>query len=198
MISVRKATDLFLISMDPNYLAFGTFQPTKSSRIMKHILIPCMLLCMLNATGQSNDVVIPSADALQASVGSDLVALNTHFAGTANFQIDKRQRLVVDYLASGKPYRTDVVYIEFLDAATCSYNAEEKTLTLQCQDERSKCIDKEIHKTGVISPTGRMSLPLPSSDPTGEKAKGLLVKLVDDKQNEQLTRLAETNTRPKR
>lgn len=162
---------------------------------MKQTLLPIALLIGLNAAAQEASVSIPTSEALQATVTNDLTALNTHYQGLVAFKIDKRDRLVADYLEGGSPYRTDVAYFDFLDATACAYNAEEKTVTLQCQDERSKCIDKEIHKTRIISPTGRMNLPIPAGDANGEKARALISKLVEDKQNEQLTRLAEVNTR---
>ncbi len=162
---------------------------------MKHIIVPFALVLSLSATAQQAGTTIPTSEELQTAVAADLSALNAHYHGLASFRIDKRDRLVADYMQDGSPYRTDIAYFDFLDASTCSYNAEEKTLMLQCQDERSKCIDKEIHKTRVISPTGRMNLPIPSGDEQGAKARTLLAKLVEDKQNEQLTRLAEVNTR---
>lgn len=162
---------------------------------MKYALLPCLLLATTLVNAQGNAGQEPTADALEASVIQDLAALNAHFNGIASFRIDKRDRLIADYTNGGSAYRTDIAYFDFLDASTCAYNEEEKTLTLQCQDPRSKCIDKEVHKTGVISPTGRMSLPLPASDPKGEKARELLVRFVEHKQDAQLSRLAETNTR---
>ena len=162
---------------------------------MKHTLLPIALIIGLNAAAQEAPASIPSSESLQAVVTNDLAALNAHYKGLVAFHIDKRDRFVADYLENGEPYRTDIAYFDFLDASTCGFDAEEHTLMLRCQDERSKCIDKEIHKTKVISPTGRMNLPVPSGDANGEKARTLLAKLVDDKQNEQLTRLAEVNTR---
>lgn len=162
---------------------------------MKHLLLPSLLLSASIAIAQDNPDQELTADALDAAVTSDLAALNAHFDGILNFRIDKRDRLVADYTKGGETYRTDVAYFDFLDASTCAYNAEEGTLSLECQDPRSKCIDKEIHKAGTISPTGRMNLPLPASDPKGEKARALLVRFIDHKQAAQLTRLAETNTR---
>ena len=162
---------------------------------MKHLLLPSLLLAATFANAQNVADSELTADALDAAVINDLSALNTHFNGVVSFRIDKRDRLVVDYMSGGSAVRTDIAYFDFLDASTCAYNEEEKTLMLQCQDPRSKCIDKEVHKTRIISPTGRMNLPLPANDPRGEKARELLVKFVTHKQDAQLSRLAETNTR---
>lgn len=162
---------------------------------MKHVLLPSLLLVASFANAQNNAAQELTADALDAAVINDLASLNAHFNGIVTFRIDKRDRLIADYTNGGSAYRTDIAYFDFLDASTCIYNEEEKTLMLQCQDPRSKCIDKEIHKTNIISPTGRMNLPLPSSDPKGEKARELMVKFITHKQDAQLSRLAETNTR---
>lgn len=164
---------------------------------MKHILIPGLLLAttVLNAQNMAQE---PTADALDVTVINDLAALNTHFSGIVTFRIDKRDRLIADYMNGGSAYRTDIAYFDFLDASACTFNEEEKTLMLQCQDPRSKCIDKEIKRSGTISPTGRMNLPLPASDAKGEKARELLVRFVEHKQDAQLSRLAETNTRSDR
>ncbi len=162
---------------------------------MKHILLPSLFLAATFVNAQNAAEPQLTADALDASVTNDLAALNSHFSGVVSFRIDKRDRLIADYISSGSTVRTDVAYFDFLDASTCAFNEEEKTLMLQCQDPRSKCIDKEIHKTNIVSPTGRMNLPLPASDPKGEKARELLVKFINHKQDAQLSRLAETNTR---
>ncbi len=162
---------------------------------MKHLLLPSLLLVATFANAQNAADAELTADALDAAVINDLSALNAHFSGVVSFRIDKRDRLIADYMSGGSAVRTDIAYFDFLDASTCAYNEEEKTLMLQCQDPRSKCIDKEVHKTRIISPTGRMNLPLPASDPRGEKARELLVKFVTHKQDAQLSRLAETNTR---
>lgn len=162
---------------------------------MKHLLLPSLLLTAAFAHAQNNPDQQLTADALDAAVISDLAALNSHFSCVVSFRIDKRDRLIADYISSGAAVRTDIAYFDFLDASTCAFNEEEKTLMLQCQDPRSKCIDKEIHKTNIISPTGRMNLPLPSTDAKGEKARALLVKFIEHKQDAQLSRLAETNTR---
>ncbi len=161
---------------------------------MKHIVFPALLLAttLLNAQNLAQE---PTADALDATVINDLAVLNTHFSGIVTFRIDKRDRLIADYMNGGSAYRTDIAYFDFLDASACIFNEEEKTLMLQCQDPRSKCIDKEIKKSGTISPTGRMNLPLPAGDAKGEKARELLVRFVERKQDAQLSRLAETNTR---
>jgi hypothetical protein len=163
--------------------------------IMKHILLPSLLFIGTLANAQDVSTPEPTADALEAAVSRDLSALNAHFTGIARFSIDKRQRLVAEYLDNGIAYRTDIAYLDFLDASTCSYNEEERTLMLHCQDPRSKCIDKELRKNGTISPTGRMNLPVPAGDERAEKARQLLSSLVEHKQSEQLTRLAEVNTR---
>ena len=162
---------------------------------MKHVLLPSLLLVASFANAQNNAAQELTAEALDAAVINDLASLNAHFNGIVTFRIDKRDRLIADYTNGASAYRTDIAYFDFLDASTCIYNEEEKTLMLQCQDPRSKCIDKEIHKTNIISPTGRMNLPLPSSDPKGEKARELMVKFITHKQDAQLSRLAETNTR---
>ncbi len=159
---------------------------------MKHLLLPALLLTTTCTFAQS------TAEELAASATTDLARLNEHFAGAVKFRVDKHQRLVADYMNGGSVYRTDIAHFDFLDAGTCAFDQEEKLLVIQCQDPRSKCIDKEVRKTGTVSPTGRMNLPLPAHDPTGTKARELLVKLVETKQNEELTRLAETNTRTER
>ena len=161
---------------------------------MKRTILPLLLLTSTFAGAQTT-AVEPTADALEAAVSQDLAALNNHFSGIARFSIDKRQRLVAEYLDHGSVYRTDIAYFDFLDASTCAFNEDERTLMLQCQDPRSKCIDKELKKNGTISPTGRMNLPLPAADAKGEKAREILARLVENKQNAQLSRLAETNTR---
>ncbi len=165
---------------------------------MKQFLLPILAFLTVGAQAQNSDQAIRSAEDLAAAVSTDLASLNTHFAGQARFKLDKRDRLVAEYLSNGAVVRTDVVYIEFLDAASCAFNAEEGTVMMQCQDPRSKCIEKQVQKSGVISPTGRMNLPVPTGDAEGVKALALLVKLVEDKQSEELTRLAETNTRERR
>lgn len=165
---------------------------------MKQFALPLLAMIAFNAQAQDNDQAIRSSEDLAATVNTDLASLNGHFAGQARFKLDKRDRLVTEYLSNGAVVRTDVVYIEFLDAASCAFNAEEGTMIMQCQDPRSKCIDKQVHKSGVISPTGRMNLPIPAGDAEGAKARALLMKLVEDKQSEELTRLAETNTRERR
>lgn len=162
---------------------------------MKHLLCPILLITAHVAAAQSDYAAATDIASLEASVASDIQALNAHFTGVARFRVDKRDQLVTEYLANGNTYRTDIAYLEFLDATTCSFNAEENTVMLQCQDPRSKCIQKEVKKSGAISPTGRMNLPLPAGDAQGERAIQLLSKLVEHKQNAQLQRLAETNTR---
>ena len=162
---------------------------------MKKLLLPSLLLTAMFANAQNSTDQQLTADALDAAVVNDLNALNAHFSGVVDFRIDKRDRLIANYLSGGSTVRTDIAYFDFLDASTCAYNEEEKTLMLQCQDPRSKCIDKEVHKTRVISPTGRMNLPLPASDARGEKARELLMNFITHKQDAQLSRLAETNTR---
>lgn len=157
-----------------------------------HLLAFAVLAPLANAQAPAAN---PSSEDLAAAVNNDLSTLNAHFNNVVRFKLDKRDRLVAEYLDNGSAYRTDLVYIEFLDASGCVFDGEQKVMTVRCQDERSKCIDKEVHKTGAISQIGRMELPLPANDPTGEKARQLLAKLVDDKQAEELTRLAETNTR---
>ena len=166
-------------------------------RLITTLILPLLLLTSTLAGAQTT-AVEPTADALEAAVSQDLAALNNHFSGIARFSIDKRQRLVAEYMDNGSVYRTDIAYFDFLDASTCAYNEEERTLMLQCQDPRSKCIDKELKKNGSISPTGRMNLPVPAGDARAEKARQLLSALVDHKQSEQLTRLAETNTRERK
>ena len=195
MISVRAATDLFLLSMFRTIGASKRNSPPKVPNHMKHILLPSLLIVATFANAQNAAEPQLTADALDAAVINDLASLNDHFSGVVTFRIDKRDRLIADYISSGSTVRTDIAYFDFLDASTCAFNEEERTLMLQCQDPRSKCIDKEIHKTNIISPTGRMNLPLPSSDPKGEKARQLLVKFIEHKQDAQLSRLAETNTR---
>lgn len=162
---------------------------------MKNLILPTMLLAATAATAQSGKAVEPTADALEVAVVQDLAALNKHFNGIAQFNVDKRQRLVVEYLQNGSAYRTDIAYLDFLDASACAYNEEDRSLMLYCQDPRSKCIDKEIRKGGTITPIGRMDLPVPAGDERAEKARSLLTALVEHKQNEQLKRLAEVNTR---
>ncbi len=165
---------------------------------MKQFSLPILAFLTLGVQAQNNDQTIRSAEDLAATVSTDLASLNEHFAGQARFKLDKRDRLVAEYLNNGVAVRTDMVYIAFLDAASCAFNIEEGTVMLQCQDPRSKCIDKQVQKSGVISPTGRMNLPIPAGDAEGAKARALLIKLVEDKQSEELTRLAETNTRERR
>jgi hypothetical protein len=165
---------------------------------MKQLALPLLALFALGAQAQDTDQAIRSAEDLAATVTNDLASLNAHFAGQARFKLDKRDRLVTEYLSNGVVVRTDVVYIDFLDAASCAFNPEEGTVMLQCQDPRSKCIEKQVQKSGVVSPTGRMNLPIPAGDADGAKARALLMKLVEDKQSEELTRLAETNTRERR
>lgn len=162
---------------------------------MKNLFTISLLLAATCAHAQNNAMQEPTADALDVAVAADLTALNAHFSGIVSFRIDKRDRLVADYMNGGSTYRTDIAYFDFLDATTVTYNEEEKTLMLQCQDPRSKCIDKEIKKSGAISPTGRMNLPLPANDAKGDKARDLLSRFVQHKQDAQLSRLAETNTR---
>lgn len=162
---------------------------------MKNLFLPTMLLASMTVVAQNGKAPEPNADALEVAVAQELAALNVHFNGIAHFNIDKRQRLVVDHLQNGAVYRTDIAYLDFLDASTCSFNEEERTLMLHCQDPRSKCIDKEIRKVGSISPSGRMDLPVPAGDERAEKARALLTALVEHKQSEQLMRLAEVNTR---
>lgn len=162
---------------------------------MKHALLTGLALATTITNAQNNVDQGLTADALDAAVTSELIQLNAHFNGIMSFRIDKRDRLIADYTNAGSTYRTDIAYFDFLDASTVIYNEEEKTLMLQCQDPRSKCIDKEVKKSGAISPTGRMNLPLPANDPKGEKAREILSRFIQHKQDAQLSRLAETNTR---
>mgnify|MGYP001160597792 CR=1 FL=1 len=155
-------------------------------------LLPCALLAFSAVNAQK------TASGLEAMVNDDLAALNVHFDGLMRFTIDKRDRLVADHLINGSSQRTDMAYVEFLDASTCAYSAEENQLILQCQDPRSKCIDKEIKGKGTVSPTGRLSMALPATDAKGEKARELLVRLVEHKQDAQFSRLAEANTRERK
>ncbi len=197
MISVRAATDLFLFSIFSNYWRMLTYQPPESSKPhpMKHVLLTGLLLSTSIINAQNSPSPELTADAMEAAVTNDLAQLNAHFNGIASFRIDKRDRLVADYTNGGPVYRTDIAYFDFLDASTIAFNEDEKTLMLQCQDPRSKCIDKEVKKSGAVSPTGRMNLPLPANDPKGEKARELMSRFVQNKQDMQLSRLAETNTR---
>ena len=169
--------------------------PGYGKQPMKRIAFPLMLLSTMPAIAQDNMAATPTAYALETSATAELVALNSHFNGSVKFRIDKQQRLVADYIQGGNTYRTDMAYVDFLDAGTCAYDAEQKSLILQCQDPRSKCIETEMRKPNSSSTVSHMSLPLPSNDPTGEKARKLLAGFVETKQNEGLMRLAETNTR---
>src|SRR5262245_28472784 len=100
---------------------------------MKHILLPALLLAAPLAFAQHSAEPALSAGALDAAVGNEMAALNAHFNRIATFRIDKRDRLVVDYTNGGSVYRTDIAYFDFLDAGTCAYNEDEKSLVLQCQ-----------------------------------------------------------------
>jgi hypothetical protein len=146
------------------------------------IIVPILMgLCFVQANAQDVD--------------ADLLALNTHFSGVATFALDRDDRLATEYLSNGEPYRIDQVYVEFLAPSSFAYNEEEHTVMLLCADDHAKCIDKEIRKTGVISPTGRMNLLPPPGDPHGAKAIELLTRLVNDVQAEQRT--SDTGTKKK-
>ncbi len=187
--------------MFPHYVAtirkFHKLMPSPGygKQPMKRIILPFLLLAATPTIAQDASATPPTAYALETSATAELVALNAHFNGAVKFRIDKQQRLVADYIQGGSTYRTDMAYVDFLDASTCAYNAEQKSLVLQCQDPRSKCIETEMRKPSASSSVSQMSLPLPSNDPTGEKARQLLAGFVETKQNEGLMRLAETNTR---
>ncbi len=136
---------------------------------------------------------IPSV--IAQGVEADLQALNAHFSSIATFTLERDDRLITEYTNNGEAYRVDQVYIEFLAPSTCSHNAEENTVMLQCNGDHAKCIDKEIRKSGVISQTGRINLPTPAGDPNGAKAIELLTALVNDVQAEQRT--SDTGTKKK-
>lgn len=162
---------------------------------MKHIITSTVMFAACLCHAQSGSDAPLTASALEAAVSSDLQALNTHYSGLVTFKIDKRDQLVASYISNGIVYRTDEAYIEFLDAAASTFVPEENTLSVQCQDPRSKCIQKEIHKARTISPTGRMNLPVPASDPNGTRSRELISRLIEHKQGAELQQLAETNTR---
>jgi|GEM_PF-853541 len=156
------------------------------------ILLPCLILTVGVVNAQK------TAEDLDAMVNNDIAALNAHFNGIVRFAIDKKDRLVVDHLIDGTSQRTDVAYVDFLDAGTCAYSAEEQRMVLQCQDPRSKCIEQGIKGKGDAVPTGRMSMALPGGDANGQKAQELIVRLIEHKQEAELSRLAEANTRERK
>jgi hypothetical protein len=165
---------------------------------MKQILTISLLFAASFTFAQNSEGALLASSELEASVTNDLAALNAHFSGMVEFRIDKRDRLVAKYLSGANADRTDLAHFDFLDASTCAYSENERALILQCQDPRSKCIEQQMQKSGAPSATGHMSLPLPNSDASGEKARTLLTKLVETKQNAELARLAEANTPHKR
>jgi hypothetical protein len=113
---------------------------------------------------------------------ADLDAVNEHFSGLATFRLDNKDRLVIDLFDGGNNYRRDMAYVEFLKADQFTFEAGANCIVLKCVEGQPKCIDKQVIKTGAISPTGRSTVPIPGGDSEGREAISLVAKLVRDKQ----------------
>ena len=149
----------------------------------------CILIATLFSASISNAQDKSQTTEPLPDIAADLSALNTHFSGIATFRIDRDDRLITEYIDQGTAYRVDEAYLEFLNANGVTFNAEEHTVMVKCTEENlptgqttGKCIDKEVKKTGAISQTGRMNLPVPSGDANGAKAITMLGKLLRDSQ----------------
>ncbi len=170
---------------------------------MKQFILPITILLSLpslHAQEKPAQTSTPLPD-----IAGDITALNDHFRDLATFKIDLDDRLVTDYFDHGTRYREDVAYLEFLNPAGVSFNAEENTVMVKCSEEKlpngqaaGKCIDKEVMKNGAISQTGRMNLPVPAGDANGAKAITLLSNLLRDSQLVQRSEADATNPKRKR
>jgi hypothetical protein len=130
---------------------------------------------------------------------ADLDAVNEHFSGLATFKFDNKDRLVIDLFDGGNNYRRDMAYIEFLKADQFAFEPGSNCLVLKCVENSAKCFDKQVIKTGAISPSGRSTVPIPGGDSEGREAISLVAKLIRDKQQIQRDEANVTpETRPRK
>lgn len=111
------------------------------------------------------------------TIDEHLAAVNTAFAGSVRLQLDRQDRMVIDYYEGSNRFRQDVVPVIHLDS-TITYSPEEDAIVIACLQARGQCIDKEIFKLNTIRPTGRSNLPRPADDPEGARTIGALRDLI--------------------
>lgn len=123
-------------------------------------------------------LVLAAAQELAAqTVDERLAAVNTVFAGSVRMQLDRQDRLVIDYYEGNNRFRQDVVPVTHLDSVI-TFSQEEDAVVIPCLAVHGQCIDKEIIKLNTIRPTGRANLPRPMNDPEGTRAIAALKALV--------------------
>jgi hypothetical protein len=134
-----------------------------------------------------------TAQVTDKDIQADLAAVNAHLKGSAEFDLDRNDRLTIDLFENGQHYRRDQVYVEFLAPERFAYSEEEMIVMLRCMDDNAQCIDKELKKTGTIGRTGRTSLVPPAGDAQGAITLALISKLIQDVKAMQ----ERTGTRPR-
>jgi hypothetical protein len=160
---------------------------------MKTTLTIAFAVVALNTFAQEEEAISPF------ELQSDLDAVNEHFSGVATFRLDTKDRLVIDLFDGGNNYRRDMAYVEFLKADQFTFEAGSNCMVLKCTESTPKCFDKQVMKTGAISPSGRSTIPIPGGDPEGHEAIALVAKLVRDKQQIQRDEANVTpETRPRK
>ena len=102
-------------------------------------------------------VTFNTSNAQSDEIGVALNELNGAYSGAYRFSVNKEKQLVVDFFNGSGHFRTDLVYLDFLDPEKVSYNAEEKAVAIRCGSEE-KCIDKEIFKLDVVRHSSRINL----------------------------------------
>lgn len=122
-------------------------------------------------------VLTASRGSMAQTIDERLAAVNTVFAGSVQMQIDRQDRLVIDYFEGSNRFRQDVVPVIHLDSAI-AFSREEDAVVVPCLAAHGQCIDKEIIKLNTIRPTGRSNLPRPPNDPEGARAIAALKALI--------------------
>lgn len=106
--------------------------------------------------------------------------LSDHFHGTARFTVDKQERLVVDLFERNEAVRRDMVSLDQLDSIV-QFSSEERMIMLQCKSGQDGCVDKEMIRSGAISRTGRITIPVPGNDPDGTRSIDILQRFIRSK-----------------
>ncbi|MEZ4738211.1 MAG: hypothetical protein R2818_02385 [Flavobacteriales bacterium] len=99
-----------------------------------------------------------------------LQALNGTFHGAVIMKVDKQGRLVMDFHDDGKRFRQDIAPVHMLDPDLITYSPEENAIVLNCRQENSHCLTKEVFKLGLLRSSSRSTLPCPPDDVNGVRS----------------------------
>ncbi|MGV3637958.1 MAG: hypothetical protein ACO1NQ_09980 [Flavobacteriales bacterium] len=125
----------------------------------------------------SSTIVLLSQNCTQAQT-LDLGPLNTAYAGSVTFKVDKHGRLVMDHYDQGNRFRQDMVPLDQIDPGLITFSAEEDAIALKCRPDKGQCFSKEIFKLDVVRLSSRITLPRPPQDELGNASISLLKELL--------------------